>query len=91
MLTTQEIENAVQGPSQTPRQLLPLFYKQYNLSNDGGQASFYVKIEFTKKIFIYFPNFEARRKAVFKHDIHHIATGYTSTFTGETEIGRAHV
>ena len=71
---------------QTPRQLLPGFYKQYRLGNDGGQSSPYVKIEFSKRIFVYFPNFDARRKAVFKHDVHHIATGYTSTFKGETEI-----
>jgi hypothetical protein len=82
-----EMESRANEPAlQTPRQLLPSFYKQYDLSNDGGQGSFYVKIEFTKRIFIYFPNFDARRKAVFKHDIHHIATGYTSTFSGETEI-----
>jgi hypothetical protein len=72
--------------TQTPRELLPGFYKQYHLNDDGGQSSAYVKIEFTKKIALYFPNFDARRKAVFKHDVHHIATGYTSTFKGETEI-----
>jgi hypothetical protein len=72
---------------QTPRELLPVFYKQYNLEDDGGQNSPSVKIEFTKKISLYFPNFKARRKAVFKHDVHHIATGYASTFKGETEIG----
>ena len=71
---------------QTPRKLLPAFYKQYQLSDDGGQSSSYVRIELAKKVFIYFPNFDARRKAVFKHDVHHIATGYTSTFKGETEI-----
>lgn len=71
---------------QTPRELLPAFYKQYQLNDDGGQSSSYVRIELAKKVFIYFPNFDARRKAVFKHDVHHIATGYTSTFKGETEI-----
>jgi hypothetical protein len=71
---------------QTPRDLLPGFYKQYQLDDDGGQSSSYVRIELTKKILLYFPNFDARRKAVFKHDVHHIATGYTSTFKGETEI-----
>src|SRR5689334_23331167 len=71
----------------TPRKLLPAFYKQYNLGNDGGQSSSYVKIEFTNKIFLYFPNSDVRRKAVLKHDVHHIVTGYTSTFKGETEIG----
>lgn len=70
----------------TPREVLPEFYKQYGLDHDGGQASPYVKIEFSKRVFIYFPNFNARRKAVFKHDVHHIVTGYTSTFNGETEI-----
>ena len=72
--------------TQSPRELLPAFYHQYQLCNDGGHSSSYVKIEFTKRIFLFFPNFDARRKAVFKHDVHHIATGYTSTFKGETEI-----
>ncbi|MEO5564589.1 MAG: hypothetical protein ABIR18_14175 [Chitinophagaceae bacterium] len=72
--------------NKTPRQLLPAFYQQYNLDDDGGQSSSYVRIEFTEKFFLYFPNFDTRRKAVFKHDVHHIATGYTSTFKGETEI-----
>lgn len=71
---------------QTPRELLPGFYKQYDLDDDGGQRSSYVKVELTRKIFLYIPNFDARRKAVFKHDVHHIATGYTSTLKGETEI-----
>jgi hypothetical protein len=71
---------------QTPRELLPGFYKQYHLNDDGGQSSHYVKIEFTKKIALYFPNSDARRKAVFKHDVHHIVTNYPSTFKGETEI-----
>lgn len=70
----------------TPRELLPAFYQQYHLGEDGGQTSTYVKIEFTNRLFIYIPNSDARRKAVLKHDIHHLATGYTSTFKGETEI-----
>jgi hypothetical protein len=76
----------VETETQTPRQLLPGFYKQYDLNDDGGQSSSYVRVELTKKVRLYFPNFDARRKAVFKHDVHHIATGYTSTFKGETEI-----
>jgi hypothetical protein len=80
------IYSLAESETQTPRKLLPGFYKQYHLSDDGGQSSSYVRIELTKKIFLYIPNFDARRKAVFKHDVHHIATGYTSTFKGETEI-----
>ncbi len=72
--------------TQTPRELLPAFYKQYRLDEDGGKSKPHVKIELTKKIFLYIPNFTARKKAVLKHDIHHIVTGYPSTITGETEI-----
>ena len=75
-----------ESENRTPRQLLPGFYKQYNLGDDGGQNSPYVRVEMTKKIAFYFPNFNARRKAVFKHDVHHMVTGYTSTYKGETEI-----
>lgn len=79
-------DDLVESELQTPRDLLPAFYKQYDLGDDGGDRSAYVRVEFTKKLVVYFPNFDARRKAVFKHDIHHIVTGYTSTFKGETEI-----
>ena len=81
------IASLAESDTRTPRQLLPDFYKQYNLGNDGGQASPFVRVELTKNIVLYIPNFDARRKAVFKHDVHHMATGYTSTFKGETEIG----
>ena len=71
----------------TLKALLPGFYKEYNLGDEGGKNSSSVRVELTKKIIIYIPNFEARRRAVIKHDIHHIVTGYRSTFKGETEIG----
>ncbi|MFN0276867.1 MAG: hypothetical protein ACKVPJ_14055 [Chitinophagales bacterium] len=70
----------------TPRELLPGFYKQYQLGEDGGQSSAFVKVEMTKSFYIYIPNFDARRKAVLKHDIHHLVTGYESLLLGETEI-----
>jgi hypothetical protein len=72
--------------NKTPAELLPEFYKEYNLGMDGGKNSSSVRIEMTKKFVLYFPNFSARKKAVLKHDIHHLVTDYPSTFTGETEI-----
>jgi ubiquinone biosynthesis protein Coq4 len=33
-----------------------------------------------------FPNTPARQAAVKLHDLHHVATGYDTTFTGEAEI-----
>jgi hypothetical protein len=71
----------------TLSQLLPGFYDAHNLGMGGGKYEAYVRVEMTKKIVFYFPNFAARKKAVLKHDIHHLVTGYPSTYTGETEIG----
>ena len=72
--------------NQTANQLLPAFYKQYNLPADGGQNDSYVKVEMNDKIHFYIPNFDARRRAVLKHDVHHIITGYPSELKGEAEI-----
>lgn len=71
---------------QTPREILSKFYSDNNLDPDGGQSSSSVKIELTPKFHFYFPNFDARRKAVVLHDIHHLLTGYTTTLSGESEI-----
>ncbi|MBA3707029.1 MAG: hypothetical protein H0W84_14335 [Bacteroidetes bacterium] len=70
----------------TPREVLSEFYKANNLEFDGGETSKSVKIELSAKFHFYFPNFDARRKAVVKHDIHHILTGYETTVAGESEI-----
>jgi len=35
---------------------------------------------------LWFPNTAARVRAVKLHDLHHIATGYATTWTGEAEI-----
>ncbi len=71
---------------QTPGEILSKFYSDNNLDPDGGQSSSSVKIELTAKVYFYFPNFDARRKAVILHDIHHLLTGYTTTLSGESEI-----
>ena len=36
---------------------------------------------------VVFPNTESRKRAVPLHDLHHVATGYTTTLVGEAEIG----
>ncbi len=71
---------------QTPRELLDQFYANNNFGEDGGQSSSSVKIEVTPRFAFYFPNFDARRKAVIKHDIHHLLTGYQTSLSGESEI-----
>ncbi|MFL5752957.1 MAG: hypothetical protein ACJ76F_06080 [Bacteroidia bacterium] len=70
----------------TPREALSKFYSDNRLDQDGGNSSSSVKIELTSKLHFYIPNFDARRKAVPKHDIHHLLTGYDTSFAGECEI-----
>jgi hypothetical protein len=71
----------------TPKELLSNFYKENNLPPDGGQSESRVRLDFGKRIHCYIPNFDARRKAVLRHDVHHMLTGYSaSTFISECEI-----
>jgi hypothetical protein len=53
---------------------------------DGAYAERWVKLK-AGPIPIYFPNAAGRRRAVKFHDLHHIATGYQTDWTGEAEIG----
>lgn len=70
-----------------PADLLAEFYRANNLPADGGQSSPFVKIQLTSKIVLYFPNFDSRRRAVLRHDVHHMLTGYSAaSLAGESEI-----
>jgi hypothetical protein len=53
---------------------------------DGSYNERWVKLQ-AGPIPIWFPNAEGRRRAVRFHDLHHIATGYQTNWTGEAEIG----
>lgn len=53
---------------------------------DGSYGERWVKLK-AGPIPIYFPNAEGRRRAVKLHDLHHVATGYQTNWTGEVEIG----
>jgi hypothetical protein len=53
---------------------------------DGAYAERWVKLK-AGPIPLYFPNAKGRRRAVKFHDLHHIATGYQTDWTGEAEIG----
>src|SRR5262249_39395650 len=52
---------------------------------DGSYSERWVKLQ-AGPLALYFPNAEGRRRAVRFHDLHHIATGYQTTWTGEGEI-----
>ena len=72
--------------NETPHDILIKFYENNNLGEGGGVNLKSVRIDMSPKFHFYYPNFDARRKAVLKHDIHHLLTGYTASITGEYEI-----
>ena len=74
------------SPGQTPGQLLCAFYKEHDLPPDGGVNESHVTVKMAKGFTFYLPNLKSRKKAVLKHDIHHMLTGYSTLFKGETEI-----
>ena len=65
---------------------LEKFYQDYNLGDEGGNHLNYVRLKVFNFFNIYIPNWENRRRAVLRHDIHHLLTGYKSELLGEFEI-----
>ncbi len=55
------------------------------LGEDGGYGDAWVKLRLWR-IPLAFPNTKGRRRAVRFHDLHHILTGYPTTWRGEFEI-----
>ncbi len=53
---------------------------------DGGYSARWAKVKMGPWT-LAFPNSKARVRALKLHDLHHIATEYDTSFTGEAEIG----
>ena len=69
----------------TVSEALLIFYSKYNLDPTGGVDEDFVTIVLFKGVTLYIPNFEARKKIIVKHDIHHLVTGYSALMKGEME------
>jgi hypothetical protein len=61
------------------------YYEVNGFGADGGDSLTWVPITALGLTF-YIPNTEGRRRAVRIHDLHHIVTGYQTSFRGESEI-----
>jgi len=61
------------------------FFRVAGLPGDGGYSARFVHFRIGILSFA-LPNSAARRKAVPLHDLHHLATGYDTSWTGEAEI-----
>jgi hypothetical protein len=55
------------------------------LGDDGGYGDAWVVVKLWR-VPLAFPNTEGRRRAVRFHDLHHVLTGYPTTWRGEFEI-----
>jgi hypothetical protein len=62
------------------------YFAEAGFPPDGGYAAKFVQLAKLGPIPLGFPNSDARRKAVVIHDLHHVATGYKTDWTGEAEI-----
>jgi hypothetical protein len=62
------------------------YFAEAGFPPDGGYAAKFVQLAKLGPIPLGFPNSDARRKAVGLHDLHHVATGYKTDWTGEAEI-----
>ncbi len=61
------------------------YFAENGFAADGGYSARWVRLA-KGPIPIGFPNFAARVRAVQCHDVHHLVTGYATTWTGEAEI-----
>ena len=61
-------------------------YFAANGFSEAGYNESWVKLGKLGPIPLAFPNSASRKRAVRLHDLHHVATGYPTTWTGEAEI-----
>jgi hypothetical protein len=61
------------------------FFRTSGFGADGGESAKWVRYP-VWGIPIVVPNVDARRRALRLHDLHHLATGYDTSWTGESEI-----
>jgi hypothetical protein len=69
----------------TVREARDLYFEQNGLS-EAGYSDRWVRLR-AGPMPLAFPNTRARVRAVRLHDLHHVATGYDTTWQGEAEIG----
>ncbi|HYB99136.1 MAG TPA: hypothetical protein VEC57_08350 [Candidatus Limnocylindrales bacterium] len=61
-------------------------YFEANGFCEGGYEASWVRLQ-AGPVPLYFPNTASRVRSVRLHDLHHVLTGYDTTWTGESEIG----
>ncbi len=68
------------------REARNLYYKANGISSDGGDSEKISKAKFGP-VTLYLLNFDARRAAIRRHDIHHLIVGEDTSLKGEAIVG----
>lgn len=64
-----------------------VYFARSGFGDDGGYADRWVRLRARGITVLAFPNTAARVRSVKLHDIHHVLTGYDTSWAGEAEIG----
>ena len=73
--------------SRTLREERGRYFAENGFPPDGGYADRFVVLRLAGLPVAVFPNTRARVRAVRLHDLHHVVTGYPTSWRGEAEIG----
>lgn len=79
--------NLHEHPAGSVRDARARYFARNGFPSDGGYAARWVVLRMGSVPVAAFPNTAARVRAVKLHDLHHVATGYDTTWVGEAEIG----
>lgn len=63
------------------------YFARAGFAPDGGYGDRWVRLKAGGRTVFVFPNTAARVRSVKLHDLHHVATGYDTSWVGEAEIG----
>jgi len=81
------IVKTLTNDTQTVRQARADYFRRAGFPPDGGDAQRWVVLRVAKIPVFAFPNTATRRRSVKLHDVHHVLTGYDTSWRGESEIG----
>jgi hypothetical protein len=81
------IVKTLTNESETVRQARADYFRRAGLPPDGGESQRWVILRIGGVPFSALLNIAARKRTVKLHDVHHVLTGYDTSWTGEAEIG----
>ena len=85
--SSEGIVKTLTNENQTVREARADYFRRAGFPPDGGDSQRWVVLRVAGVPVFAFPNIATRRRSVKLHDVHHVLTGYDTSWTGEAEIG----